>query len=211
MNLKFWKTDPHADAEGLIQKSLDMPLSATERHRLDRHLASCESCRAAWEDYRRLTRAADKWVSAASTDPGDDFTLRVMAELGLSVGVDVTVVEVPSTAPERHARPLRTGWVVAGVAAVVVLAVAGMFLPSIGHYQAQLTAYAPSLTSMATQPAWKPETLTTINNVAAAGRQEITEALTSIGSMSWTIYAFLIALAANVAMASAARNRRRAI
>jgi len=31
MNLKFWKTDPHADAEGLIQKSLDMPLSATEQ------------------------------------------------------------------------------------------------------------------------------------------------------------------------------------
>jgi len=210
MNLKFWKTDPHAEAEGLIQKSLDMPLSASERQRLDRHLATCDACRSAWDDYRRLTRTADKWISAASTDPGDDFTLRVMAELGLSADT-IPVVEAPSTAPTRRVGSQRIGWVVAGVTAVALLAVAGMFLPSIGHYQSQLTAYAPSLTSMATQPTWKQETLTAVSNVATGGRLQITEAVRSIGSMSWTIYAFLVALAANVAMASVARNRRRAI
>jgi len=222
MNWKFWKVrykphpNPllgkereHREAEWLIQKSLDMPLSAGERQRLDRHLASCDACRTAWEDYRRLTRTADKWVSAASTDPGDDFTLRIMAELGLSAEA-VSVVEAPSTEPTRPNWNMRTGWVVAGVA-VAVLVVAGMFLPSIGHYQAQVNAYVPSMTSMTTQPVWKPETFTAVTNVATSGRQQLAEALTSIGSMSWSIYAFLIALAANVAMASVARSRRRAI
>jgi len=62
----------HADP--LIQRALDGDLNAAERTRLDSHLAGCEECRRAWDDYRRLTQAANAWARpAASTPHADEF------------------------------------------------------------------------------------------------------------------------------------------
>lgn len=211
MKLMFWKSDPCADAEGLIQKSLDVALNPAERKRLDRHLATCESCRQAWDDYKKLSRTADKWVSAASTDPGDDFTLRVMAELGLSAEAKPLTPSAMPTAPgSRPAFRINTGWAVAGVVAIVVLAAAGSFLPSIAHLQAQLPTYTPTVSTDAVN-LWRPDVVSAWTSLVSTSKAQATEVLSTIGSMSWPLYAFLIALAANVVMASAVRQRRRAL
>ena len=208
MNWKFWKTDPHADAEALIQKSLDMPLSGSERQRLDKHLATCDACRSAWEDYRRLSRTADKWMNAASTDPGDDFTMRVMAELGIDASTPVEIPSAPAlSAGRQRSTNGRLGLAVGAVALVAVLAVAGIYLPSIGHYQTQLSTYAPTLSDVSTT-SLQPDSISTL---ASASRQQVSLIVDSLSSLSWPLYAFLAALAANVAMAGIMRQRRRAL
>lgn len=69
-------------AEDEIQKSLDGLLTPAERERLDAHLNSCPDCRRAWDDHRRLARAAYRWTQpAALDDPGDAFTAQVVSRI----------------------------------------------------------------------------------------------------------------------------------
>lgn len=56
-----------------IQRYLDSdpsaPLTTAEIHRLEAHLATCEKCTAAAEEYRGLRRALMRWSQARTPDP----------------------------------------------------------------------------------------------------------------------------------------------
>ncbi len=65
-----------------IQKSLDRTLTSLERKRLDAHLASCDVCRHAWAEYRRLSRAAGHWARPTmEDDPGEVFNALVLSRI----------------------------------------------------------------------------------------------------------------------------------
>ncbi len=207
--------DPHHEAEQLIQKSLDGQLTSRERVRLDAHVASCEACAATWDEYRKLSRSASQWVSAGTTDPGDEFTQRIMAQIG--------------TSDERSA-PVRTrvgghAWIAGAAAALVVFAVAAWFLPPFGDLlrtagQLHWGTDAPQALSslhfrgmgiglpsandasglLPTLASWWRALETSVSTVGASGLS------------NWPLYVFLVALVGNIALAgSMARHRRRAL
>ena len=69
-------------AEEEIQKSLDRTLTPQERGHLDTHLETCASCRSAWSEHRRLSRAAGLWARpTAQDDPGEAFNASVLSRL----------------------------------------------------------------------------------------------------------------------------------
>lgn len=102
----------------LIQQKLDGDLTPREQAALDAHLAGCEACRRAWEEYQSLGQAAGAWARrpVLESDPGEVFTARVMARIA---------AQAPAPAP----MPLWSRLVLAGVA-VVLLVCAYLFLPS---------------------------------------------------------------------------------
>jgi hypothetical protein len=203
----FGQSDACADAEMLIQQSLDAPLRPAERHRLDRHLATCESCRQAWDEYRRLSRAAGQWVNAAAVDPGDDFTKRVMTELGITPESPVTADGEPGSTP-RRGRGVKTSRLAWGVGvAVIMAAVACGFVPQAAHVQSALMEYANGLHAASSMPSWRADSLA----FYAVDRPDFADVLTPMRSWTWPVYAFAAALAANVALAGVTlRHRRRA-
>lgn len=193
------KSDACADAELLIQQSLDAPLRPAERQRLDRHLATCESCRQAWDEYRRLARAADQWVGAAAVDPGDDFTKRVMADLGIPDSPARSV----DAAPAIRSRGSRLAWGIA--ATVVVAAVAGGFAPQVIHAHSAVMNYASGLHSAPSITSLRIDALSGYD----VARPDLIDVLMPLRSWTWPVYAFVGALAANVMLAI--RQRRRAL
>ena len=69
-------------AELVIQEALDGALSPAARERLDAHLASCVSCRQAWDSQRALARVAGRWARPRpEDDPGDAFNAAVLARI----------------------------------------------------------------------------------------------------------------------------------
>ena len=82
-------------------------------------------------------------------------------------------------------------------------------LPSIAHYQSQITAYTPQVTTSLGD--WRPDSLAAAATDAAPSRMQISAALSSLASLTWPLYAFLAALAANVCLAGLARSRRRVL
>lgn len=72
-----------------IQRYLDSdpaaPLSVTELHRLEAHLAICQRCAAVAEEYRGLRRALVRWTQRRTPDPNvvsrvHDVVEKYMAE-----------------------------------------------------------------------------------------------------------------------------------
>jgi anti-sigma factor RsiW len=67
-----------------IQRYLDADPSAllepAEVHRLEQHLATCEKCSAAAEEYRGLRRALTRWSQRRLPDPAMTARVRLAAE-----------------------------------------------------------------------------------------------------------------------------------
>lgn len=67
-----------------IQRYLDADpaaaLTAEEVRRLQAHLAICEKCSSAAEDYRGLRRALATWAARRAPDPAAVMRLRLAAE-----------------------------------------------------------------------------------------------------------------------------------
>jgi len=67
-----------------IQRYLDAdpaaPLEPAEVQRLEAHLATCEKCAAAAEEYRGLRRALVRWSQRRMPDPALTARVRVAAE-----------------------------------------------------------------------------------------------------------------------------------
>lgn len=67
-----------------IQRYLDSdpsaPLGADEVRRLEAHLAACERCRAAVEEFRGIRRALARWSQRQAPDPAAVARLRLAAE-----------------------------------------------------------------------------------------------------------------------------------
>lgn len=194
----IWKAKNCRAAEELMQRSLDGPLTAAERRRLDGHLATCETCRVAWEEYRRLSRTASAWMSAAAHDPGDEFTSRIMAELGLSAdGMPPMPSDPPS--PTRPRRWIGAAALVACASAVVV---AGFFLPPIPHLNMVVDAYTPMVGSISMP---RPDTLA---QTWTAEPSQIADLTAAFRSWTWPVYVFAGALIGNIGFATVLGRRR---
>jgi anti-sigma factor RsiW len=72
------------DADNLIQESLDRPLSAQDRDRLDAHLQTCPACAKIWTEYRQIARTTRAWLDTASGESQDDIKERVLAQIAAS-------------------------------------------------------------------------------------------------------------------------------
>ena len=124
-------------ADTLIQHSLDVPLSSPERARLDAHLASCASCRRAWEDYRRLSQMSVSWARRPGPveTPPEEFAAHVMSRLAASPSPSAQFAWVP---------------LLAGCLALLLLAIlsplAAPLLPTLGGWH--VTWSPPNLPSV---------------------------------------------------------------
>jgi len=100
-----------------VEEYLDDVLPADERAAMERHLASCEACRAAVEEYRRLRRLA---LSVPPVEIPDDLSFRIRRRLAGAT--------MPERKPSRRPR-----WPVfalgAPAAAAAVLLVAFLLAP----------------------------------------------------------------------------------
>lgn len=67
-----------------IQRYLDAdpaaPLPTDELRRLEEHLATCEKCSAAAEEYRGLSRALARWSQRSMPEPSAVARLHAVAE-----------------------------------------------------------------------------------------------------------------------------------
>lgn len=132
-------------AEKAIQETLDGALTARERETLDAHLAGCAACRAAWDEYRSLTRTATAWTRRPihEADPGEAFTAQVMAQIAAQSAA-------PGAARVSMGRSL--AW--AGVV-IAALCVCGLWLPSAPALPLRLSPdWLPRLQTALELPAW---------------------------------------------------------
>ena len=104
-------------ADSLIQSALDTPLSPPERARLDSHLATCDACRRAWDEYRQLSQTAAVWARqpVLGETPADEFTAQVLSRLAAS--------------PSSALRPVGWAGLAYGAALVLLLAASPFVSP----------------------------------------------------------------------------------
>ena len=166
-----------------VQKLLDGVLTASERGRLDAHLAACAACRRVVDADRRLARAAGQWVRPGPPDdPGDAFTGRVLAQIAAR--------PAPTPAPASVWLPLAASLCL--VAALALLP----HLPSAGLDTVGLSARL--------LPGWLLENFHAVPADVSGSWQALTARLPL---PSWLWAALLAALAANAAFCAGARRR----
>jgi predicted anti-sigma-YlaC factor YlaD len=192
------------DAERLIQRSLDGDLSPAERTALDAHMEGCASCRQAWDEYRALARTATRWVSAAASDPGDDFTMRVIQEIA-ALGETAEVA-----APSR--RSILAGFgagTAVFAAAACVIALLGIGWHDLALSAPQLPSTGDALRSMST-PTWD-SFRGSLGSFSADALQAQIGRFVAAGVSTWLVYVFVAALAGNALFAGSMLRRRRAM
>jgi len=176
-------------ANHLIQGSLDAPLSATERVRLDAHLADCPACRRAWDEYRRLAQAATVWSrrSGASETPPDEFTAQVLARIAAR----------PAPAPG----PLRPRLLEIGMALAVLIALSlwvSPLLPPLTGWRLAVTVPSPTI--------WLDVLAQMLRAAPQEARGLWTAADSVVAAFHWAVLMLLLALPVNVLLCLRARR-----
>jgi anti-sigma factor RsiW len=118
-------TESHERFEVLLVKATDDQLTDDERRLLDRHLESCESCRAELADFRMIKETTDAMAARIRADAAIEPARETPATRGLLtlgfllllVGVLLLLGVAGYLFFSDHGVPL---WVKAGVGAVAV-------------------------------------------------------------------------------------------
>jgi hypothetical protein len=131
------------DADRLIQKALDGELTPTEREALDKHMAACATCAAAWQEHRELARRTTAWARrpAANTANAQDFAAAVLAQI--------------VARPQPNHGPAVPAWVfrvAASCFALILVAASYFLMPKVPNYWS--APQIPTLTPDTPVTAW---------------------------------------------------------
>lgn len=209
------------EAIDLIQKSLDETLSVDERRQLDAHIDNCEECRSAFEEYRLLASFSKEWITSGITDPGDEFTDRVMMLIAEENKSELPVSTRPQAPVKGYlASLLSSRWipVYAFCCVAIILVVASIYYPMVNTKD--MANMLPHLTETAAVP--RVETAPIHMNVDYSSMvikesnnmmQNINGAFDNISSLhisvTWAIYALVAAIIGNLVLLYDARSNNR--
>lgn len=173
-------------ADDLIQKALDSPLSPGDRAQLDAHIAECSACASALSQYRELARTTRTWL--ADTDAvRSDFTASVLARIQAD----------PSTPSHKSLAAFL--WLTGATA--LAAAVAYALLPSgmAWHMTTHASFTLPNLASLA---GWQGDELRSMGALVSAPPSIPVSTMMCAGAVAF-------ALAVNILMAQRATRRSR--
>jgi anti-sigma-K factor RskA len=156
-------------------------LSEHERAQFQRHLAECESCS---QEVRELRATAARLGAAMAEAPPAHLKSRVLAEIRVTRQLPPHAVPEPVGRPRSRARAPRWAMALTAAAAVVGLALAGVFGGIALHTQSQLSAAQQQSAQAKAQYAPVAELLAAPDAVTAHGEASVGGGATVVVSRS---------------------------